>query len=129
MYNFVFIFFYRLSSKRNPDAKGAAKTFVALTTFMHLLLLASIISLIFDFKIPSLDESTTLNKLYFLPILIFWYFLISFFYNKKKINQLVKESVSIKSIVNFKNILLIFLIIVVPTIVAIKLIIYSQTLG
>ncbi len=37
MYNFVFIFFYKISSKRNPDAKGAAKTFVALATFMHLL--------------------------------------------------------------------------------------------
>ena len=44
MYNFIFIFFYKLSSKRNPDAKGAAKTFVALATFMHLFLLVSIIT-------------------------------------------------------------------------------------
>jgi hypothetical protein len=129
MYNFIFIFFYKLSLKRNPDAKGAAKTFVALTTFMHLFLLVSIITFAFDIKISSLDESSALNKLYFLPILILWYFLISLFYNKKKINQLVKESESIKSIVNFKNILLVLLIIVVPTIIAIKLTMYSQAIG
>jgi len=129
MYNFVYIFFYRLGSKRNPDAKGAAKTFVALATFMHLFLLASIITFAFDIKIPSLHESSILNKLYFSPIGILWYFLISHFYNEKKINQLIKESEKTKSILNIKNILLILLIMVVPTIIAIKLIIYYQALG
>ena len=96
---------------------------------MHLFLLVSIITYAFDIKISSLDESSALNKLYFLPILILWYFLISLYYNKKKIIQLVKVSENIKNIVNIKNILLILLIMVVPTIIAIKLIIYSQALG
>ena len=127
MYNFIYIFFYRLSFKKNPDAKGAAKTFVALASFMHLFFFVSIVTFIFDIKISSLDDSSILNKLFFLPVLILWYFFIALFYNKKKINKLISENEDKKSVVSVKNILFILIIMVLPTIIAIKLILLAQS--
>ena len=124
MYNLVFIFFYKLSSKRNPDAKGAAKTFVALATFMHLFFLASVAMFAFGIKIPPLDDTQIINKLYFLPVLILWFFFISIFYNKKKINEILNVSEN-NHIVSPKNILIILLIMVLPAVIAIKLLIHS----
>ncbi len=86
---------------------------------VHISLLALIFSKIFDFRIPVFSSDNSTNKMLLLPFMGLFLILI-FYYYKRKIKKYTYTDNG-KSINLFKLILIVFLVVLIPLYLVIKL--------
>lgn len=121
MYNLIFVYFYYLSSKRNPNPRFVGLTFVALTTLFHFVFLLGIMRYLFGIILPRFDERYFINKIYLIPFVVLWLFAFELFYNKKRAKKIIDLFEEQYSIINFKNTLVILIIMFAPLLAGIFL--------
>jgi len=120
MYYWLFIKFYNFYKKKNnydPLFNSVALIFFA--QIVHFFLIFIILGSIFNFDIPSFSENRFINKLAFLPISLLWLVTINNYY-KNKLKKSVSNS-DHKELKLYEFLASIFLIIVLPLYIAIKL--------
>lgn len=123
MYNLIFYFFYRYH-KRRQDSTPSLTGMVAVSSVLagHIFLIVNLISFFTGYKVLGgpFSEDYTLNKLYLLPFSILYFLIIVFYYNKKRVEK-IKQQWKDKDVLTFKNGMIIFIVAVLPVVIAIKL--------
>jgi hypothetical protein len=122
MYNFIFWFFYKYFEwKDKDDSTFVPSCLVFLALAFHAILLYSILR--YYSGVNPLGWGETLSygqrKLIMFPFAILMFFLIWYFYYRKKAKQILEARQDRKAL-TVKNIVLVLLIMVVPLIIAIR---------
>lgn len=125
MYNLIFVYFYYLSSKRNPNPRFVGLTFVAVSALFHFAFFLGILKFLFDFILPRFDERYFFNKLYLIPFIALWLFAFELIYNKRRVKRILNNFGVHSDIVNLKNTVVVLLVIIVPLLIGIYLFNYS----
>lgn len=123
MYNFVFWFFYKYFEWQNKDDSSFIPAVLVIFSFIiHLFLIYSIYR--YTAHANPLEWGTGLSygqrKYLMFPFVILLFFLVWYFYYRKK-SMPILAKYNGKKPFTLKNILLIILIMLVPLIIAIKL--------
>jgi hypothetical protein len=121
MYKLTFVYFYKLSQKKNPNPRFVALSYVALTALFQFAFLLGLLKYILGFIIPRFDENYFLNKLYLIPFILLWLFAFEVIYNKKRTKKILNSYIDKPKVINLKNTIFVLLFMLVPLVVGIYL--------
>lgn len=121
MYKLIFVYFYQLSQKRNPNPRFVALSYVSLTALFQFAFLLGLLRYILGFIIPRFDENYFLNKLYLIPFVLLWLFAFEIIYNKKRTKRILSSYIDKPKVTNLKNTIIVLLFMLVPLIIGIYL--------
>lgn len=121
MYKLIFVYFYQLSQKRNPNPRFVALSYVALTTLFQFAFLLGFLKYILGFIIPRFDENYFINKLYLIPFILLWLFAFEIIYNKKRTKRILDSYINKPKVTNLKNTIFVLLFMLVPLVIGIYL--------
>lgn len=123
MYNFIYWFFYKLFEWRNNEKSTFMPTIAVVLAFIiHFFLFYSFFRLLTHSNPLSWGEDLTYGerKYLMLPIVLVMFFGVWYFYYRKR-SEYIVSSYQFKKPFTFENIALVFLIIVIPLIVSIRI--------
>ena len=121
MYDFIFYFFYKYFQRTNDSIpRYRAILAVATAVGFHLFCVISIIKYFTDLNISRFHPGYLQNKLFFTPFILALILVIYFRYNKSRTDLILRNKEKEgKAVFNVKNIILVFVIIVMPLIIGI----------
>jgi hypothetical protein len=115
MYTYIYFFIHCAIEKKHPDPKFLSAGVVAFIQWVHLNLIAICLYKLFNFRIiPVFNETYIYNKLLIMPFLLIWMIITHKYFNKRFIK--LSEQYSGKEIVNIKNTIIVFSILILPII-------------
>ena len=124
MYNFIFYFFYSYHKKgRSYGPRETAGLAVALTIFLHFFMLWTGVKFftgINIFPIKKFSDDYFTNKLFFMPFMMAFGFLVVKYYNHKRAMQIINKYPKDYKVVTLRNVLLVILIAIVPLLISIQ---------
>ncbi len=115
MYTALYLKFYNfLKSKKTIDPTFNTSCILFIMQLTHFFLVILLLSKMFHFKVPSLSNDNSTNKLLFYPISILWLYLTHKFFSSK-LKRTNSEKIScVRDLNNLKFIILIFVTILLP---------------
>lgn len=121
MYTYLFKNFYVFfKSRKNPEAVFNSSLLVFLAQGIHFFLLYALVENIFEFRIVELiSERKSVSKIYFLPFVFIWMFLVERYF-KNKSNH-IKDIEFNKTMNIYQFLILLFSVLVLPLYIVIKL--------
>ena len=130
MYNFIFAFHYLYFKRFNiHTCRSMAASFVALTFFIHFFLVWN--SLVFFFgagflPIKPFSLDYFINKLYLLPLAFVYDYLFVLYFSHKRAMAIVNKYPKDYNLFTFKNLFLVFLIMIAPLLMGIYFLQHSS---
>jgi len=121
MYKLTFIYFYKLSQKRNPNPRFVALSYVALTALFQLAFLLGLLRYMLGLIIPRFDENYLLNKLYLIPFMLLWLYAFEILFNKNRTKRILSSYIDKPNVINLKNTVFVLLFMMLPLIFGIFL--------
>lgn len=119
MYKLTYYYIFKLTEKRNPDARFGAASFVFITQVAQCFLIFAVIKKIGGLNYPVFSDIYLINKIIMIPFMLIWLFLVNYYYKKRfdKIVSLFKD----ESIITFRNTIIVFSLLLIPIFIGIIL--------
>lgn len=112
MYSFIYYYIYKLTEKRNHQARSYSGFVVCFAQFGHILLLGAILKRFLGVELPKIQDAHSIKRLYLMPIFAIWITLVVWLFYKRFF--LIKQKFEGKNIVTATNAIVFVLLVIVP---------------
>ncbi len=119
IYSMIFGFFYgiALRKKNNVDPRFYASALVTLFQIVHLVLAIAILRNRFESFFRQFYDSPLSKEYTFIPLIIIWFLLVYFFFNRSRIKTIKEKYLEKQNILNFRYAIMLLALLVFPIII------------